>query len=552
MRNRWVYLLAAIFTIYYTSISAQNRNRIPSDKPKLIIGITVDQMRYDYLQRYWNDFEAGGFKRLMNEGTVCRDTRINYTFTQSAVGHASISTGAYPSSHGIISDEWYINLEDKVVNCTQDDEHETVGGSYEVGRHSPEKLMATTFADELKLYNNKKSKVLGISFEPHEAILSTGHTADAAYWYDNKNGNWVSSTFYMDSLPGWVNEFNNKRFPDTYLERIWEPLYPAENYDESVDSNDIYEAGLNKKTSFPYELDKLQKNYGSQQQYELLKYVPFGNNYTKDFAIATIINEKLGSDGHTDFLSLCFSTNAAISRRFGPTSMELQDTYLRLDKDLSHFLMFIDENIGKENVLIYLTAPNGVSHIPTYLMDSKIPGGYFNAGAAISLLRSYLNVIYGVGDWVTFYKANQIYLNRQLIEDSKYSLKEVQDRIAQFMIQFEGIANTITATTLHTRNFTKGILEKVQNSYNQKHSGDVIITLKPGWVEKSEYTTGDNSAYTYDAHVPLIWYGWKINRQRIYRKVEIIDIASTITTFLDISFPSANIGNPILEMIATP
>ena len=541
-----------VYVFSFAMVYAQDRTRIPSEKPKLIIGITIDQMRYDYLQRFWSDFEAGGFKRLMNEGTICRDTRINYTFTRSAVGHASISTGAYPSGHGIISDEWYINLEDRVVNCTEDKNQKTIGGSFEAGLHSPKRLMTTTFADELKLSNNKKSKTFGISFEPHQAIISAGHTADGAYWFDKTNGNWVSSSFYIDSLPVWVREFNEKRFPDTYLEQIWEPLYPLENYDESLQFNDKYESGLNNKKAFPYELEKLQKKYDSQNKYELLEIVPFGNNYTKDFAIATIVNEQLGADVYTDFLSVSFSSNAAISKRFGPTSIELQDTYLRLDKDLAHFLSFVDETIGKENVLIYLTSPNGVSHIPEYLLDSKIPGGYFNAYAAISLLKSYLNVVYGEGEWVTFYHANQIYLDRQLIEDSKYSLEDVQTRIAQFMIQFEGIANTVTATTLHTRNFTRGILEKIQNSYNQKHSGDVILTLKPGWVEKSEYTTGNNSAYTYDAHVPLIWYGWKIGRQKIYRETEIIDIASTIATFLNISYPGANIGNPILEMIVTP
>lgn len=548
MRKKWMFLCVGLISALSFG-KAQDRNKIPSEKPKLIIGITVDQMRYDYLQRYWNDFEAGGFKRLMNEGTVCRDTRINYTFTQPAVGHASIATGTYPSNHGIVSNSWYINLEDRVVNCTEDEDQETVGGSYDVGKHSPKRLMATTFADELKLSNNKKSKSVGISFEPHEAILSAGHTANGAYWFDPVNGTWITSTFYMDSLPVWVNDFNNKRFPDTYLEQIWEPLYPLENYDESLSFNDKYETGLDNKTSFPYDLEKLQRKYKRQEQYELLRIVPFGNSFTKDFAIAAIVNDSLGVDEYTDFLSVNFTSNAAISKRFGPTSVELQDTYLRLDKDLAHFLSFVDETIGKENVLIYLTAPNGVSHIPEYLLDSKIPGGYFNAYGAMSLLESYLNVVYGDGDWVTFYHANQIYLNRELIEDSKYSLKDIQTRVAQFMIQFEGIANTVTATTLHTRNFTQGILEKLQNGYNQKHSGDVILTLKPGWIEKSEYTTGDNSAYTYDAHVPLVWYGWKISRQKIYREVEIIDIASTISTFLNISFPGANIGNPILELI---
>jgi arylsulfatase A-like enzyme len=199
--------------------------------------------------------------------------------------------------------------------------------------------------------------------------------------------------------------------------------------------------------------------------------------------------------------------------------------------------------------MIFCTSDHGVAQVPTYLNDSRIPAGYFNQTGAISLLKSALNNTYGRGDWVKAYHAQQIYLNRILIEDSKISLREIQEYIAQFMMQFTGVANTITAYTLQTTNFTNGIFEKIQNSYNQKRSGDVLINLKAGWVEKGDGSTDHNSSYSYDTRIPLIWYGWKISHGTIVRPVDIIDIAPTISTFLNITYPNACTGIPILELI---
>ncbi|MFW6369651.1 MAG: alkaline phosphatase family protein [Bacteroidota bacterium] len=545
---RKIFFLIALI-ILLPSLHAQTRNRIPAEKPKLIIGIVVDQMRYDYIQKYWNDFEDNGFKRLINEGTICRDTRVNYLFTQPGVGHATVATGTYPSYHGIVGLKWYNDLTNEIVHCTKDTDYSTIGGSFESGQHSPHRLMTTSFADELRLASNKRSKTIGISLEAEEAVLSAGHTANGAYWFDQVTGNWVSSSFYMDSLPVWVDDFNLKRFPDTYLERTWNPLLPLEAYDESNKANDKFENGIANNTNFPYDLEKLSKNNGRQTRYELIHKTPFGNTYTKDFAIASIVNEELGTDEFTDYLTLNFSVTEHIGKSFGPTSIELQDIYIRLDKDLAHFLDFVNDNIGKENVLIYLTSANGVSYSPDFLKDARIPGGHFNHYSALTLLRSYLNAVYGQGEWVKFYFQNQVYLNRKLIEDSDLSLEQFQTRVAQFLIQFEGVANAVSSTTLHTRNYTKGILEKIQNGFNQKNSGDVIINLKPGWIEKSDHVTGNNSAYAYDSHVPLIWYGWKIKRQRINRQLEITDIAPTLSSFLDIAYPGATIGRPILELM---
>ena len=527
---------------------AQNNTRIPSEKPKLIIGIVISQMRYDYIYRYWDKYEENGFKKLITRGTFCKNASFNYLLSQEGVGHSTIATGTLPANHGIVSKELYRNLQDKIVQSIEDEKHNTVGGNYEAGKYSPKNLMCTTYPDELRLSNNLKSKVFGISLNAAPAILSSGHTANMAYWFDAESGNWVTSTYYADSLPSWVNDFNDKRFPDTYLEREWNTLLPPDEYTESLPDENKYETGFKGRKIFPYNLSELANTKKRRTDYSILKSTPFGNSFVKDFAISVIVNEELGKDEFTDILTVSFTATENIGSLFGPNSVEVEDVFLRLDKEIAHFLNFIDTNIGKEDVLIYLTSDHGVAQIPDYLSDHKIPAGYFNQFGAISLLSSALNNVYGKGDWIKAYHSQQIYLNRTLIEDANIPLSEFQNYTAQFILQFSGIANTITSTTLQTTNFTSGIFKKIQNGFNQKRSGDVIINLKAGWIEKGDGSTNHNSSYAYDSRIPLIWYGWKIGRGTVLRPVDIIDIAPTISTFLNITYPNACTGNPILEL----
>ncbi len=535
---------------FNTILTAQSEPRIPGEKPKLIIGIVVEQMRHDYIQKYWDKFGEGGFKRLLNEGTYCKNANYNYLFTQTAVGHATIATGTAPSYHGIVSEEWYIRLKDKIVNCVSDETVNTVGGSYDSGRMSPRQLLCTTIGDEIRLANNMKPKVIGISLQGKSAILSAGVTANASYWYDDESGNWVTSSYYMQDLPQWAKDFNDKKIADVYLTHNWDTKFPITDYsDRCLPDDNKYETGIEGQHIFPYNLTTLSTISKSKKKYYVLKYTPFGNTYTKDFAIAAIVNENLGKNDCTDLLTVSFSGTEFIGQSFGPESVEVMDAYLRLDEDLAHFLEFIDKEIGKQNVLIYLTSDHGVSQNPDYLADKGIPVGYFSQNAALTLLKSYLNVVYGRGEWVKAYYAQQLFLNRDLIEDSKLNLSEVQQKAAQFLIQFTGVANTVTATTLQSEYFSDGIFSKIQKSYNQKRSGDVLVNLDPGWIEKNGETTSANSSYSYDTHVPLIWYGWKIRRATIFDKVDIEDIAPTISYFLNIASPNASTGQPILQLV---
>jgi predicted AlkP superfamily pyrophosphatase or phosphodiesterase len=528
---------------------SQESARIPADKPKLIIGIEIGQFRYDYIPRFWNKFCDDGFKKLINKGSYCENTSYNFLYSDLGVGSATIATGTNPSQHGIIASSWYNNLKDEIVDYIFDANVKTTGGGYEDGQYSPKNLLSTTFADEIKLANNFKSKAISVSLDPAPAVFSAGHTADCAFWFDYKTGDWITSSFYTDSLPSWVLEFNNKKFADTYMGNEWTTLLPMSEYTASLLDNNDYETGLYGQKVFPYVLKDLARKNDRSGKYDILKYTPFGNNLTKDFAISAIVNEKLGKGPHTDVLIISFTANERIGNLYGPLSVETEDMVLRLDKDIAHLIEFLEKNIGKENFLVFLTAEHGVLHIPKYLTDNKIPGGYFNSSGAISLLSSYMNNIYGKGDWIKQYHGQQIYLNRTLIEDSKRNLADVQNNVANLMLQFSGIANTMTATTLQSTSFTTGSYAIMQNGFNQKRSGDVLLNLVNGWAEKPDLNKDQDAAYGYDRRIPLIWYGWKIGHKSILRPVDLIDIAPTICTLLEIAYPNSNTGKPILEII---
>lgn len=537
-----ILILVLLFSI---NLQAQKRKGIPPEQPKLVINIVVEDMRYDYLYRYWDNFEEGGFKKLINEGTLCKNANYNYLLTQTSPGFATISTGCEPVVHGIVADEWYQRLQGNSVLSVSDESVVSIGRAEEKQSYSPKQMLTTTFTDELKLFNNSRSKVIGISLRPEAAILSAGHMANAAYWFDDEEGKWISSSYYCDSLPSWVNTFNTKGFPDIYIEREWLPLLAEENYRFGSKMAANKNVGFDSESKFGRKLSSLLKK---GPQYSILKSTPYGINLTKDFAISAILDEELGKDKFTDFLSVGFSSTAEVSQACGPNSIELEDIYLRLDREIAHFVQFVDDNIGKENVIIILTSDHGTSYSPAYLQEAKIPAGEFNSDRAIMLLRTYLNAVYDKGNWVAEYHNRQIYLNHNLIEDSGLKIDEMQDVVARFIIQFSGVANAITATTLEETHFNHGVFASMQNSYNQKRSGDILINLEPGWIEKKKIVSEANSANKYDTHVPLIWYGWRIKRSKVSRFVDMRDVAPTISNFLDIPFPNGCTGDVIYEL----
>jgi len=535
---------------FFINISGQGAY-IPPEKPKLVVGIIVEQLRYDQLEKFRDRFCENGIRRLLNEGTYFKNASYNYMLTQSAPGYATIATGTEPAFHGITSDNWYLPLRNEMIYCTQDNTVNPVGGSFEAGLHSPVNLLASTFPDELKMATNGKAKVFSIGLKESSAILSAGHSANGVYWYDNTTGTWMSSTWYMDSLSTWVNDFNAMRLSDSYLNSPWSLLRLKEDYADCLPDSNSFETGFDGVNYFPYDLKKMSSKglINVKRDYSILRETPFGNSFTKDFAIRLIKEERLGKHEMTDFLAICFSATDNIGHRFGPSSVETGDAILRLDKDIEQILNWLNDSIGKRNVLVYFTAAHGVSEIPAVLEKNRIPAGYFKKTEAMQLLKSYLNAVYGQGDWVKGYYEKQIFLNRILIEDAKITLEDIQKKVSRFMVQFSGVSSAYPYTAFESNDFSNGHLKRIMNSFTPQRSGDVIITLNPGWVEKNDYVTDYNSPYEYDSHVPLIWYGWTVNRATVTRRVSLTDIAATLSSLCKVPYPDACTGEPLIELM---
>ncbi len=517
--------------------TAQRSGRIPSEKPALIIGLVLDQMRPDQIYRYWDKFGDDGFRKLVDNGTVMRQAGFHYNNTQPAPGCATIATGAQPSVHGIVSDSWYEMLKDGLIHCTDDKSVKPVGGAFEQGQYSPHNILVSSLGDEIKLAG-KDNKVFSIGWSNECAIISGGHSANGAFWIDSRSGRWMTSSYYCEMLPGWLNKFNEKGFPDIYLERIWEPLLPLEEYTGYA---------VNKSISLPVDLERESRIDRNTRNYSMLRDTPYGNTMVLNMAMNLIYEEQMGKDEHVDYLIINLPAIGAVAKKYGRESVELEDAFLRLDQDIALLLSSLDEWVGKNRMLIYLTATHGMNQDIKYLKNAKMPAGEFDGNQALSLLRAYLNARFGRGNWVKSYYENQVFLNRSLIEDSRLSIDDIRNEVANFMIQFEAVAHAISATTITSSYFPGGINSLLQNGYNAKRSGDVMIVLRSGWSMKGQHREG--TGYNYGRKVPLIWYGWKVRRKTIHREVDMSDIAPTISYFLDISVPDASTGKPILDML---
>ena len=493
-------------------------------RPKLVVGIVVDQMRYDYIYRFWNSFGENGFKELVNEGAFYRNTHFGYMPTYTGPGHASIFSGTTPAVHGIIGNNWYDKESQKSVYCAGDGEMHTVcnceNHTTDVitndGQMSPHRMLTTTIGDELQLFNDK-AKVIGISLKDRGAILPAGHMGDAAYWMDS-NGDWITSSYYMESLPQWMIDYQSENSVSDYLESKWEG------------------------NNFSYNLDTLVAKNGTK----IIKSTPFGNTILKDLAKEIIKEEKLGKGENTDFLSISFSSTDYVGHQYGPHAEELVDTYLRLDQDMADLLKTLKQSLGKENVLIFLTADHGVVSVPNTLIEKRIPAGYFVVHKIQESLEAYLTSRYGTGEWIKRYSNQQFFLNQELILEKQIHKADIEKVCADFLISKRGIKNTFTATQLHQQEYNNGIHALVQRGINQKRSGDVIINLESGWIEwRSPTGTTHGSCYSYDTHVPLLFWGKNIRPRVSDEAVFIQDIAPTVSTLLGISFPNGCTGKPI-------
>ncbi|MBL7697691.1 MAG: alkaline phosphatase family protein [Chitinophagaceae bacterium] len=539
--------LLLLILISHFSFSQVKTAKNPVSRPKLVVGIVVDQMRWDYLYRYYDRYAAdGGFKRMINRGFSCENTFINYIPTVTACGHTCLFTGSVPAIHGIAGNDWYDRTTGKFVYCAGDSTVNGVGTTRDAGKMSPRNMIVTSIADELKLATNFRSKVVGVAFKDRGAILPAGHIANAAYWYDPETGNFISSTYYMQNLPQWVTEFNSRKYPDQYFKKGWNTLYPIETYTQSTRDDMPWEGkpfGQDQK-AFPYKLEK----FIGGTSYGTLTATPFGNTLTKQMAMAAVDNEQLGKDSIADFLTVSFSSPDYIGHTFGPNSIESEDGYLRLDKELGELFSFLDKKVGAGQYLVFLSADHGAAHSGGFSMEYNLPGGGFRYERIENGVDSVLQKKYGNYKFLVASDNYQLYISHHLIDSLRLDKKEVFKTATDFLLTLPEVERAFAYEDLQNVPLPEFIAKQAANGYNAKRSGDIQIMLKPGYMHGGYTGTSHGSWNPYDSHIPLLWYGWNVKPGKTNRETHMTDVAPTIAAMLRIQMPSGCVGEVIEEV----
>jgi predicted AlkP superfamily pyrophosphatase or phosphodiesterase len=520
-----------------------------SSKPKLIVGIVIDQMRWDYINQFKSHFTSQqGFMRFINEGASCNNNLIPYVPTVTACGHAAVYTGSTPALHGIAGNQWYDNYQQRTVYCVEDPTVVSVGveGS-SAGKMSPVNVWTTTLGDEIKLANNFKSKVYGISIKDRGAIIPAGHSADGAFWYDSKSGNFISSTYYGKSLPKWVSEYNSLHRVDSFYTKGWNLSLAKSVYEANCDGDiNAYESttlGAEQK-GFPYTLNQfIGKDYGK------ISSTPYGNSIVVEMAEKALVSEQLGKDDITDLLAISFSSPDYIGHSFGPNSWETLDSYVKLDAVIAQLFASLDQQVGKNNYTVFLTADHAVANIPDFSKKHKIPGGLISESGIKKELGQLL-IKQGMSDkLISAINEYNIHFNHPLMDSLGVSQDKLVQIVRQYVEQKPGIVQVIESRQAATAALPQELRERIVNGYNPQRSGDLFIMTKSGYMDG--YATGTNHGvfYNYDAHIPLLWYGNGIKKGQVNSVNYMTDIAPTVTTLLGIQMPSGSIGKPILEVL---
>lgn len=532
----------------FGNVNAQKTKINSGERPKLVVGLVVDQMRWDYLYRFEKKFGKGGFQRLLGEGYSLNNVHIPYIPTVTAIGHTTIYTGSVPSIHGIAGNDWQDKETGKDVYCTADDDMKPVGtDDKKLGSHSPKNLWSTTVTDQLMLASNFRSKVVGVSLKDRASILPAGHNPTGAFWFDDSSGNFITSSYYMKELPKWVKDFNAQKVPEKLLANGWQTVLPISEYTESTEDNVAWEkpVGFADDPVFPY--NNLLADYTTKKG--VIKTTPFGNTLTLKFAESALDNYALGKGAETDFLAINLASTDYVGHSYGPNSIEVEDTYIRLDRDLATFFKMLDEKVGKNNYLLFLSADHGGAHAEGFLKANKILGGFFDDGMEKNLgeelEKKYANskIINGIDNY-------QIYLNQSLIKEKKLDEEAIKTTIIDKLNKDPRVLYAVDLKKLGSSAIPEPIKTRAINGYNWQRSGDIQIVSHDGMLPNYAKKGTTHSVWnSYDSHIPLIFMGWGIKHGESNKEYNMTDIAPTVSALLHIEFPSGNIGNPITEVI---
>lgn len=543
------FLVASLAIIALSPINAQKKQAHNTlERPKLVVGLVIDQMRWDYLYRYYDKYGNDGFKRLLNKGFSFNNIMIPYVPTVTAIGHTSIYTGSVPSIHGIAGNDWTDRETGKNVYCTTDLEFKGVGtDNAAIGSHSPRNLWSTTITDQLRLATNFKGKVIGVSLKDRASILPAGHNPTGAFWFDDAAGNFVTSTYYMQELPKWVKDFNSADLPKKLLAKGWQTLLPIADYTESSADDAPWESLLGSATKpvFPY--NNLAADY--EKKKSLLRTTPFGNTVTLKFAEAAIDGNGLGEDAITDFLTINVASTDYVGHAFGPNSIEVEDTYLRLDRDLAEFFKTLDKKVGDGNYLVFLSADHGGAHAEGYMEANKMMTGFFddglekNLGEELEQKYKYSKLILGVDNY-------QIYLDQKAIKAQNLDFDDVKQTIIKRLNKDPRVLYCVDLEEVAESAIPEPVKTRIINGYNWQRSGDIQIISHDGMLPTYAKKGTTHSVWnSYDAHIPLIFMGWNVPHGESNASHFMTDIAPTLAQFLKIENPSGNVGSPLLEVL---
>lgn len=516
-------------------------------RPKLVVGMAIDQMRWDYLYKYYDRYGSGGFKRMLNEGFTCENTMINYIPSVTAVGHSSIFTGSVPAIHGIAENYWVDQLTGKGMYCTDDSTVESVGTSNNTGKMSPRNLMASTVTDELRIATNFQSKVVGVSLKDRASILPAGHAANAAFWLDDETGNFITSTYYMKELPVWVKRFNSSQPISSLISKGWNTLYPIETYQNSESDDQTYEGKFNGEAtpSFPHKMNEIYKtDRGS------LRTTPFGNTLTLEFAKQAIEGYSLGKGKSTDFLTINCASTDYVGHKFGPNSIEIEDTYLRLDHDLAAFFSYLDKEVGKGQYTVFLSADHGAAHNDGYMQKHRLTTGLAKLRMVTDSLNALLERRFGVKQLVSEI-GDQVLFDMQKINSNALDFDEIKKTTTRYLQQQPGVLYAVDAATIGEVPIPEPLKSMIINGYNVKRTSPVLVILSPAWSggESIGTGTGHGSIYPYDTHLPLLFMGWGIRHGSSRATVHVTDIAPTVSALLHIQMPNGCIGRVIEDVL---
>ena len=533
-------LIVGVLSIAFLWIPVKAGDTIPR-KPKLAVVVVVDQMRYDYLERFYDYYEEEGFKRLLHDGYNFRNTHYNYISTRTAPGHASLLTGTTPSRHGITSNNWYDRQQRKTVFSIRDSMETTIGAQHpaEVS-FSPRNLIASTVNDELKLSNYGRSKVFAFSIKERGAILTGGHLADAAYWLSSNK--FVTSSYYSKKTPLWLDKFNRKKLTANYLKDGWKLMRDASNYPVELIEGSFDEKPLqNMESKFPYSYNSLDSG--------IIANTPFANSLLTDVVMTCIEEERLGKSEVTDFLSISYSATDYIGHHFGPQSLEIMDTYLRLDRDIARLLSTLDNHVGTGNYVLVLTADHGGMHNASYLESIGMNSGYTNKESLKEGLDQFLGERTSLFGLVLSLRDEQVYLDVEEALANDISRSQLFKLAEEWLLEQQGIRDVVIVDSLkHEDYHDSEIRALLKRGVYPKRSGDLIFLHDPGW--QSQYLSANHgTAYTYDTHVPNLWFGWQVPKGESSNYKKITSIATTLAMMLRISLPNAADGEPLEELL---